>query len=159
MSVSESFRSAGSPRRTAIALALFSLAPFLGGCDWLRGSTEPEIVHIEVGGDAGSVTLVRSMFFVQLVDEECPQCEPIIQLINADTSQVTPPFEQSYNFTTRLQVFFEMFPTEEVSATLDWRVLIDDARWADESRTLQPFDEEGNREAMRFVYQYRDISF
>ncbi len=159
MSVSERFRGANLPGRLAVALTLISMAPLLGGCDWLRGTKEPEMVRLEIGGDAQSVTLVMSMLFTQVPDSECPACEPVIQLIEADTMTVSTPFDQTFSFTQRLQVFFSLYPTEETPATLSMRVNIDDANWADESRMLQPFGPDGKREVMRFVYQYRDISF
>ena len=146
-----------STRRLVVAAMLACTAPFLGACDWLRGTSEPEQVRILIeSSDVTEVTLTSSFFFTLVQDPDCPQCEPDIQFIDFDTETVQLPFERTYAFTPRLQVFFEALP-DEVS-TLAMQVFIDDEVWYDDFRTVDP-NALPLPESLRFVYQFADISF
>ena len=145
------------PRRLAVVLALVSSTPLLGACDYLRGISEPETVRVKIeSSDATQVTLISSFLFSQLQDPDNPQGEPIIQLIEADTTVVQLPFEQTYPFTSRLQVYLEAYP--EALSTLAMQVFIDDEVWYDDSRLIDP-NALPEPLTLQFIYQFADISF
>ena len=106
--------------------------------------------------DVTQVSLVSSFFFSQLENPDDPLGEPLIELLESDTTLVQLPFEQTYLFTPRLQVFLEVLP-EEI-ATLAMEVYIDDTEWFNDFRTVDPTPDP-EPEVMRFIYTYADLSF
>jgi len=144
-------------RRLATMLLLAASATMLGACDWLRGTKEPDTVTLLISSsDVSQARLVSSFLFRQLPDPECDQCEPIIQLLAADTTMVQLPYEKTFPFTSTLQVFLEVSP--EVVSTLAMEVLIDDREWFNDFRTVDP-NADPVPEVLRFIYEYEDISF
>lgn len=147
--------------RGARALTLV-LLPFVGGCDFLTGVSEPEEVRVEIGSeDVSSVTLITSMHFLLIQNPECPDdpsCEPVPYLQTSDTSTVELPFDRTYRFTPRLQFFVETFPDTSVTATLTLRVSIDGDPWYDDFRELVADDGAGSQETLQFLYQFRDVT-
>ncbi len=142
-------------RRTSFVLAL-AFVSLSGACDTLTGNREPEVAHIWIRStDVSEVTLIISQWFIHQPNPECPTaCEATIQLVQSDTSKVSLPFEGSYPFNFRLQFFAETFPVEPEVATLSLRVDLDDKEWYNGSRALQPENDDGEPETLRFVYQY-----
>lgn len=144
-------------RRLATVLLVASAASLLGACDWLRGTSEPETVRLTIASDdVTQVRLVTSFLFSQLEDPDDPFGEPLIELLESDTTVVQLPFEQTYLFTSRLQVFLEVLPPE--LATLAMEVFIDDREWFNDFRLVDP-NADPRPEVMRFIYTYADISF
>ena len=159
---SQYIKSARHPVRRVAALAGAALV--LAGCDALTLDREPEVAHLEIDSpDVGSVTLITSRWFIEVEDPECevpgdPECPRRIQLVEADTSTVSLPFNESYDFSFRLQFFVETYTTPPVEATLAMKVHLDDAEWYNDSRLLVPSDSEGEQETLRFVYQYHHLA-
>lgn len=134
---------------------LLAGALLLGACDALTLGGDPETARIRIdSNDVSEVTLITSLFFVELVDEECATCPTTIQIIEGDTSQVRLPFERTYPLNSRLQFFAEAYPSAEVPITLSMTAHVDDREWYNGSRVLQPEDDDGMPETLRFVYQY-----
>jgi hypothetical protein len=147
-----------SLRRIVAVLFLASLPLLLGGCDFLTGVSEPEQLRVVIeSDDVSSVTLVMSPYFLQITDPECPECEAIIQLVQSDTTVQTLPFDQTFAFTSRQQYFVETFPEIEPVATLSLKVFIDGDVWYDDFRELKVVGQDGERETLRFVYQFREL--
>lgn len=146
-------------RRGRLVAAFAGSAVMLGACDALTLDREPEVAHIEISSsDVSEVTLITSPWFVEVEDPECPQCARLIHLVIADTTTVSLPFRQSYPFTSRLQFFAETYPTELRPATLSMTVHLDDEEWYNDSRLLVLENADGERETLRFVYKYNDVS-
>ena len=146
--------------RARLLAALVATAGLLG-CDTLILDREPEGVHVEINSsDVSDVVLVTSRVFVEVVDPECPDpgCNTIIQLVDADTNVVSLPFAQSYVFNSRLQFFAETYPEALVPATLSMKVFLDDKEWYNDSRLLVTENADGERETLRFVYRYRNLT-
>jgi len=137
-------------------LVAIAVVAGLAGCESLTLRREPETARIKIEStDVSQVTLITSQWFVQVADEECgPQCPQKIELIAADTADVSLPFERTYSFNSRLQFFAETFPVVREEAEVSMLAHVDDREWFNSSRTLQPEDEEGLQETLRFVYQY-----
>ena len=147
-------RSGRSVRRSAVFAAAVLLVT---GCDALTLDREPEVAHIELdSSDVSEVVLVTSRWFVEVPDPECPNvgCNPVIQLVEADTNVVSLPFTESYPFNFRLQFFAETYPTTLVPATLSMKVHLDDEEWYNDSRRLAIANADGERETLRFSYTY-----
>jgi len=131
----------------------------LGSCDALTLDREPEVAHLEISSsDVSEVTLITSHWFVEVEDPECPECAALIHLVEADTTTVSLPFSESYPFSSRLQFFAETYPTELRAATLAMTVHLDDEEWYNDSRLLVLENADGERETLRFVYKYNDVS-
>ena len=145
----------------AVAIGALALVA-ASACDTIRGVTVPEETRIEISSDdLSSVTLVTSFNFVQAPDPECEGqlgCPTRVVLLSADTMEVALPFDQVYNFNSRLQIFVESYPTEPESATLRMRARVDGETWYDDFRTLQPFTSEGVRETLQFVYEFNQAT-
>jgi hypothetical protein len=140
-------------------VAAFGLIPLLGACEWLTGVSRPQELRVELASDdIATANLITSTFFLLIPDPECPTtCEETVQLVSADTTVINLPFDQVFSFTDREQYFVESYPTVLEEATLSMRVSIDGREWLDDFRTLVPFDEDGQQETLRFVYQFAEL--
>lgn len=140
----------------AKVMALGAIA--VTGCEALTLDREPEVAHLEIGSiGVSQVTLITSQWFIEVEDPECAGqlgCPTLIQLVESDTAEVSLPFRRSYHFDFRLQFFAETYPVDPVPATLSMKVHLDDEEWYNDSRPLLPVNAEGERESLRFVYQY-----
>lgn len=146
-------------RRVGLLAVFAGSVVMLGACDALILDREPEVAHLEItSSEVSEVTLITSQWFVELEDPECPQCARLIHLVTSDTTDVSLPFSQSYPFTSRLQFFAETYPTELRPATLSMTVYLDDEEWYNDSRLLVLENADGERETLRFVYKYNDVS-
>ena len=146
-------RSAGE--RWAFFLAAPAALVLLGACESLILSREPEAARIQIdSNDVSEVTLITSKWFVRVADPDCPACDPDIELVESDTTVALLPFTGTYPFNFRLQFYAEAFPSAQVPVTLSMTAHVDDREWYNNSRTLQPEDEDGMPETLRFVYQY-----
>ncbi|MCY3545941.1 MAG: hypothetical protein OXH49_03600 [Gemmatimonadetes bacterium] len=146
-------------QRARLVTAFTGSVVMLGACDALILDREPEVAHLEItSSEVSEVTLITSQWFVELEDPECPQCARLIHLVASDTTDVSLPFSRSYPFTSRLQFFAETYPTELRPATLSMTVYLDDEQWYNDSRRLVLENEDGERETLRFVYKYNDVS-
>ena len=151
----------GAATRRAPLLAVLLATVGMVGCESLILDREPEGVHLEISSsDVSDVVLVTSRVFVEVVDPECPTagCNTIIQLVDADTNVVSLPFARSYTFNSRLQFFAETYPEALVPATLSMKVFLDDREWYNDSRLLVTENDDGERETLRFVYRYRNLT-
>lgn len=127
----------------------------MAACESLTLRREPEIARIEIeSSDVDEVNLVTADWFALVADPNCPACESDVRLVNSDTSVVALPFEQTYRFGPRLQFFAETYPVVGEPVMLSLRAYVDGAEWINASRLLQPVDDNGRRETLRFVYQY-----
>ena len=149
------------PLRRLAALAGVTL--LFAGCEALTLDREPEVAHIELDSpDVSSVTLVISRWFIEMEDPECenpgdPGCPTRTQLVEADTSTVSLPFEQSYDFDFRLQFYAEAFTNPPVEATVAMKVYLDDEEWYNDSRFLPLMNDDGVQESIKFQYQYHTL--
>lgn len=145
--------------RASLALTLATVST-LGACAWLTGVDPPDELDLTLESDAPELTLVRSTFFIMIPDPECPeQCERVPQLVTADTTVITPPYERVFPFTDRLQYFVDVWPTNGEAATVTMRVLIDGDTWYDDFRALPALDPTQDRPTVRFVYSFRELDF
>jgi hypothetical protein len=154
---SEGRRFVSRPHTLWAGLALAAL-PALTACESLTLRGEPDEARVQIeSGDIGEVEIVVSQFFTQTPDPECPQtCDPIIELVESDTIVATVPYDEVYPFNFRNQIFVETYPVESDPATVTMRVWIDSDEWYNNFRQLLPADENGERETLRFVYQWRN---
>ncbi len=154
-------RSIKSVRFPVLRLSLLAgAAALFAGCEALTLDREPEVVHVELDSpDVSRLTLVISQWFIEVDDPECaipgdPGCPRRIQLVEADTSTVSLPFEDSYPFDFRLQFYAEAFTDPPVDATVAMKVHLDDEEWYNDTRLLVTMNEDGDQEKMTFQYQY-----
>lgn len=144
--------------RLRVALVLSAVA--VAACDSLTLRREPEIARIEIeSADVDEVNLITADWFRFVDDPNCPGCESTVRLVDSDTSVVALPFEQTYRFGPRLQFFAETFPVVREPTVLSLRGYVDGSEWINSSRLLQPADENGRPETLRFVYQYSIARF
>lgn len=139
----------------ARVLTVVALVP-LGGCDSLTGINHPDELDLTIEtSDVGQVVVVTSAYFLLVPDPACPlECERKVQLVEADTTTVSVPFQRRYAFTSREQYFVETYPQLGETATLFMRVAIDGREWYNDSRLLLPEGEDGLPESLRFVYNF-----
>ena len=146
--------SRGAPA-TRLRVALVLSVATLAACDSLTLRREPETARIEIeSSDVDQVNLITADWFLFVDDPDCPGCESAVRLVDSDTSLVALPFEQTYRFGPRLQFFAETYPAVREPAVLSLRAYVDGAEWINSSRLLQPADDNGRPETLRFVYQY-----
>ncbi len=131
------------------------------GCDWLRPGGPPEEAHVQVSSDdVRQLTVVVSQNFERFQEPVCagdPECPVIERIISADTMVVSSPYANTFEFTERYQIIVESYPTAEVEAVVSMKVNIDGRELYDDIRLLRPENEDGERETLRFVYQYSDL--
>lgn len=143
--------------RSGLASAISILAlTNLVACDALTGNNEPENALINIDSpDLSQVTLIVSDNFREDRDPACPdpECPVILQLVTADTMNISLPFSESYPL-PRLMIYAETFPIEPVDATISMSVRIDDREPLEESRRLLAMDANGEQETLRIVYRY-----
>jgi hypothetical protein len=124
---------------TATVLLLASAA----GCDSTAASSPPETARVRVErADPGEAVVVTSTSFTIAGSEA--------DLIEADTQQVTPPFDMTFSLTEARRFFVSIGPTEGEVAELHMRVWIDERSWFDEVRELGV-----DPETLEFVYRYQ----
>lgn len=135
---------------------------FFAGCDWLTGPGDPEEVTVTIDSEqVSSAQLITSLDFVLIEEESCvgqEGCPLVTYIITADTATVALPFERTYPLNERLQFHSRIYPTEEVVATIALSVKIDGRDWYDDFRELQVWDENGEREALVFSYQFQELT-
>ena len=136
------------------------VAPLLTACSWLTGVDEPDEMDLVLESDATELTVITSPFFLLLSNPDCEEaeeCDPIIQLVEADTMVITPPFERTYAFTSRQQYFVEVWPTDGTSATVTMSIEIDGKSWYDDFRLVPALVPGEDQETVRFVYNFREL--
>lgn len=134
-----------SDRRLPLAATILLLASALG-CDSTAASSPPETARVRVErADAGEAVVITSTLFSIAGSE--------VDLIEADTQQVTPPFDMTFSLTEARRFFVSIGPTEGEVAELHLRVWIDERSWFDEVRELGV-----DPETLEFVYRYQDGS-
>ena len=128
------------------------------GCGWLRPGGPPDEVHVEITSeDVSQLTLVISQNFVRFQEPVCagePDCPVFVRVVSADTTVVSPPYTNTIKFTERHQIYIETHPLDEVEARVSMTIDIDGKEWYDDLRLLSPMNEDGERDTLRFVYQY-----
>ena len=131
------------------------------GCDWLRPGGPPEEAQVEISSaDVSQLTVVVSQHFERFQEPVCagdPECPTIESIVSADTLVVSSPYSNVFDFTDRYQIIVETFPVDEVQAVIQMHVDIDGKEWFDVERLLNPMTEDGERDRLRFVYQYNDV--
>ena len=139
-----------------VALGVIPLA----GCDWLFPGGPPDEADVEITSeDVARLTVVVSQNFVRYEEPDCagePGCPVLLILLAADTMAVTSPYATTIEFTDRHQLFVETHPVDEVEARVAMKVDIDGKDWYDDIRLLRPMDEDGERETIRFLYQFTE---
>lgn len=132
------------------------------GCDWLRPGGPPNEAYIEISSDdASRLTIIVSQNFERFEEPVCegdPECPVVLRIVSADTSTVSPPYSNTIEFTDRYQILVETHPEGEVTGTVRMLIEIDGREWFDDVRLLRPMDEDGDRETLRFVYEYSDLA-
>ena len=140
----------------AVALGVIPLA----GCDWLFPGGPPDEAEVEITSeDVARLTVVVSQSFVRFEEPDCagePDCPIFVQLLSADTMTVPSPYTTTIEFTDRHQLFVETHPMDEVEARVAMVVDIDGREWYDDIRLLSPTGENGERETIRFIYQFSE---
>ena len=143
-------------RFPAIVAAL-GLIP-AAGCGWLFPGGPPEKAHIEITSeDVDQLTVFLSQNFRRYQEPTCegePDCPVILIILDADTLEVEPPYSNTIEFTDRYQILVETYPTDEVEAIVGMKVDIDGREWYDDIGRLRATNESGERESMRFIYQF-----
>lgn len=131
------------------------------GCDWLRPGGPPDEVYVEISSDdASRLTIIVSQNFEQFEEPVCegdPECPVVLRIVSADTSTVSPPYSNTIEFTDRYQILVETHPEGEVTGTVRMVVEIDGREWFDDVKVLRPVNEDGDRETLRFLYEYQDL--
>jgi hypothetical protein len=131
------------------------------GCDWLRPGGPPDEAQVEISSaDVNQLTVVVSQHFERFQEPVCagdPECPTIERVISADTLVVSSPYSNVFDFTDRYQIIIETFPADDVQAVVQMNVDIDGKEWFDVVRLLDPMTEDGQRDRLRFVYQYNDL--
>lgn len=131
------------------------------GCGWLRPGGPPEEAQVEISSaDAGQLTVVVSRHFERFEEPVCagePDCPTVERIVSADTLVVSSPYSNAFEFTDRYQIIVETYPAAEVQAVVQMKVDIDGREWFDVERLLNPTTEDGDRDRLRFVYQYHDL--
>ncbi len=142
-----------------VTVFLLTLIVGTSACESLTLRREPENVRVQIDSpDVDEITIVTSRWFLRVPDPECPQCVALVQLVEADTSIAPLPYSQRYPLDFRLQFFTEIFTVDSVAANVSMVIHVDDREWYNDGRTLQPDGgEDGNRETLRFVYEYNTL--
>lgn len=147
------------PMKTrSFPIAVMCTVILTAGCDWLRPGGPPEKARIEVSSeDVDRATLVVSRTFEWAPDPECDGeqgCEAIPQPIGSDTTTVDLPHKTTIEFTSTYQLFVATYPAYDVTATLSMRVEIDGIESYNGILPLDPPDDDGNRDALVYAYQF-----
>ncbi len=131
------------------------------GCDWLRPGGPPDEAQVEISSaDVSQLTVVVSQHFERFQEPVCagdPECPTTESVISADTIVVSSPYSNTFEFNDRYQIIVETFPVDEVQAVVHLKVDIDGREWFDVEQLLGPVTEDGERDSLRFVYQYHDL--
>ncbi|MDH5588670.1 MAG: hypothetical protein OEZ65_07110 [Gemmatimonadota bacterium] len=129
----------------------------LSACDALVPGGEPDAITVEIRStEVSEVALVTSTNFVFTTEPGCMEaCQTSLQVLLADTTTVTVPFQRRYPFTSSLRYLVETYPLNGVTAAVEMRVFIDDEEWFYESRTLMPADSISDQETLLFTYEFR----
>ena len=116
-----------------LLLALVTLP--LGACDFILGEDPtPNVARIVVSGDGEeSVNLLLSKNFLVARNEAR---QTTIELIEADTLVVTPPFERSMNIRDERQFFARARAADSVATTVRLRIFLDEEMRLDETQDL-----------------------
>jgi hypothetical protein len=101
-------------------------------------------VRVEAA-EAGEATVTTSTAFVVAAGG--------VELADADTQQVTLPFDMEFALADSRRFFVSVGPPEGELAELRLRVWLDGRSWFDGARELG-----GDVPSMDFVYRYRDAS-
>ena len=128
------------------------------GCGWLRPGGPPNEASVEIMSDDVSQFMVfLSQDFLQREDEGClgePGCPVHLIILSADTLVVSGPYASTIDIADSQRLYFETHPVDEVEAIVALKVKIDGKDWYDDLRLLRPVNEDGERETLRFVYEY-----
>lgn len=139
-------------------VAVVCTAFLTAGCDWLRPGGPPDKAAIEVSSeDVDRAAFVISQTFVWGADPGCDGdqgCESIPQPLASDTMTVDLPHKTTVEFASNYQLFVATYPAEDVTATLGMRVAIDGIETYNGILPLSPPDDDGNRDALTYVYQF-----
>ena len=131
------------------------------GCDWLRPGGPPDAAHVEISSaDVSRLTVIVSQNFERFEEPVCagePECPIVERIITADTLVVSSPYSHTFEFDDRLRILIETYPEDEVQAVVQMTVDIDGKEWYDVERLLAPLTEDGERDRLRFVYQFHDL--
>ena len=144
------------PLPIVVALGVIPMA----GCGWLFPGGPPDEADVEITSeDVARLTVVVSQNFVRYEEPDCagePDCPIFVLLVTADTMAVSSPYAATIEFTDRHQLFVETHPVDEVEARVAMTVDIDGQEWYDDIRLLSPMGENGERETIRFIYQFTE---
>lgn len=122
-------------RQPLFLCAILLLALGAAGCD-LAGDTGPEEARLVLEGTAGSAVRVITSTHFQRVQE--PGSGVGVYLLDADTAQVTLPFEQTYAIADAEQFFAKVIRLDPAADNLFMRGYIDgDVRYSNRATVGQ----------------------
>lgn len=157
MSVPVNHEGAIMPSR-ALVLAFCCIAAI--ACDNLGLSGEPERLHVEVDASgADRIVLVSSTNWIYTTDPACnpneQQCPQVLRVLDADSVPLDVPISRTFEFGREFRYYIAVFPADGVTATVRMKIDIDGEQWFDEARELRPIGDDGEQEALEFIYRWR----
>lgn len=142
------------PLQVLVAVGLILTA----ACGWLHPGGPPDEASVEITSDDVSQFVVFvSQDFLQIQEESCvgePDCPVHLVILSADTLVVSGPYTTTIDIAESQRLFLETHPVDSVQAIVSMKVKIDGRDWYDDLRLLEPVTEDGERETLRFVYEY-----
>ena len=127
-------------------------------CGWLHPGGPPDEAFVEITSDDVSQFVVFvSQNFRQIEDEGCagePDCPVHLVILSADTLVVSGPYASTIDIAESQRLYIETHPVDDVEAIVSMKVTIDGRDWYDDLKLLQPTTASGERETLRFVYEY-----
>lgn len=139
----------GTPRRRACGINSSSLFGALllltvTGCSLSTDLGRPEKARVKLEGPpAASMLMVTSTSF--LVTEEGN-----VSFVTADTTEIFPPFEESYDLGVPARLYFKAVNSAAESQDFSLKVWVGGQSWYNESKVLAP------EEAFEFIYRYNE---
>ena len=128
--------------RALLFAGLISLLAFAAGCD-LFGGGGPEEARLRLEGNDGST--VRLILTQQFAAQRQPRYEPVsgaqigdtllVVILEADTTEVTLPFEQTVDISGTQQIYARILRTDPRNDNLQGRLWIDGRLRADQRPT------------------------
>jgi hypothetical protein len=142
----------------ALVLAVSCIAAV--ACDNLGLSGEPERLNVEIDASgADRIMLVSSTNWTYTNDPACnpeeQQCAQVLRVLEADTTALDIPTSRSFEFTGNYRYYIAVFPADGATATVRMTIDIDGKPWYDEARELRPTGDDGEQEALEFIYRWQ----
>lgn len=131
--------------RAGALLALTTLLMPLGGCDFFLEDPTPDEARVELSGNGSEqVRLLLSKNFLTARSETG---ETTVELLEADTVIVAPPFERTFDIRDERQFFAQARAADTVATSVRVRVFLDGEMRFDQSRDVL-------QEPLQFLYLF-----